>query len=137
MPQPPRSTVLGVTSRANPIRGDTSCSSCPRGVWNGGKLLDSPREPSWTSQRAPTFTVSRDVACQSSCNHVAKTCIGSAMKKLFWDTLCVHENVCADSPARFHVDGSFHTGNRDSKLAGGCPFVAFSTPFLFWGQKID
>src|SRR5438034_11408347 len=47
----------------------------------------------------------------------------------------LHDRVIEDSGARFHVEASFHTGNRLGASAGIGPRVASSEPFMLLGQK--
>ena len=74
------------------------------------------------------MSVRRSFTRQSSCAHPAKrlrvTSKAKSVLDLEWNT----HRVIGVSGCRFHVDGSFQTGNSASRLAGTGPPVASTTP---------
>src|SRR5712691_3942792 len=111
---------------------------------NGSNATQFTNSPICASYRTPRFSVSFELACQSSCAHHATTCrgaysvnplfpVGREKGELVIATLRMYCVVTADSGARFHVVTSLTSRIMSWMTAVvSAPLLAVYWPMHVW-----
>src|SRR4051812_45713232 len=102
-------------------------ASCGRfGFIHGASPTQFANGSQMRSYRAPRFSVSLLVRCQSSCTHAAY--FGWLNGSLFCPTPIVYVRTFGEIAARFHVSAFQGSGKSASMLAGTAPCRASMIP---------